>query len=88
MAANYQRRLKIYEWVSYVLIAAATAIYFLLRSQGAAALNLTLVVLVLAVFCRLMMERTRRQASDAENEELKEDLRRLTQLYAEAKKKS
>ena len=43
---------------------------------------------MLAVFCRLMMERTRRQAADAENDELKNDLRRLTQLYAEEKKKN
>ena len=35
-----------------------------------------------------MMERTRRLAADAENDELKNDLRRLTQLYAEARKKA
>ena len=84
---NYQRRLRIYEWISYMLIVGATVVYFILRDRGAWALNLTLCVLVLAVFSRLMMERTRRQAADAENEELKNDLRRLTQLYAEEKKK-
>jgi uncharacterized membrane protein (DUF106 family) len=63
-------------------------VYFVLRSRGAGALNLTLCILVVAVFCRLMMERTRRLAADAENEELKNDLRRLTQLYAEARKKN
>ncbi len=85
---NYQRTLRIYEWISYILIIAATVVYFILRSRGAGALNLTLCILVLAVFCRLMMERTRRQAADAENDELKNDLRRLTQLYAEERKKN
>ena len=68
---NYQRTLRIYEWISYILIIAATVVYFILHSRGAGALNLTLCILVLAVFCRLMMERTRRQAADAENDELK-----------------
>ena len=85
---NYQRNLKIYEYISYLLIIGATVLYFLFHKDGPWALNLTLCVLVLAVFSRLMMERTRRQAADAENEELKNDLRRLTQLYAEEKKKS
>ncbi|MBP5644732.1 MAG: hypothetical protein J6W95_02260 [Bacteroidales bacterium] len=88
MAINYQRRLKVYEWVSYILILGATVLYFVLRSQGAQALNLTLVLLVLAIACRLMMERTRRQAADAELDELREDLRKLTQLYTEEKKKN
>ena len=85
---NYQRNLKIWEWVSYILIIGATVVYFLFHKQGAWALNITLVVLVLAVFSRLMMERTRREAADAENEELRNDLRKLTQLYAEEKKKN
>ena len=88
MAINYQRRLRIYEWTSYILILGATVLYFVLRSQGAQALNLTLVLLVLAIACRLMMERTRRQAADAELDELREDLRKLTQLYAEEKKRN
>ena len=88
MATKYQTRLRIYEWISYLLIVGATVVYFVLRDQGAAALNLTLVILVVAIFCRLMMERTRRQAADAELDELREDLRRLTQLYAEEKKRN
>jgi hypothetical protein len=36
----------------------------------------------------MMMERTRRQAADAEIDVLKSDLRRLTQLYSEEKKKN
>lgn len=85
---NYQRTLKIYEWISYILIIGATVLYFLLCDQGPYALNLTLCILVLAIFCRLMMERTRRKAADEENDELKEDLRKLTQLYASEKKKN
>lgn len=85
---NYQRKLRIYEWISYILIVGATVVYFVLRSRGPWALNMTLCILVLAMFSRLMMERTRRQAADAENDELKNDLRRLTQLYAEEKKRN
>lgn len=85
---NYQRNLRIYEYISYFLIIAATVVYFIFRSQGHSAVNLTLVILILAIFSRMMMERTRRQAADAENDELKADLRRLTQLYAEEKKKN
>ncbi len=77
-----QTKLKIFEWASYILIIGATVIYFALRPNGMA---LTLVVLVLAIFMRLLMERTRRSACEEENEELKNDLRRLTQLLAEAK---
>jgi c-di-AMP phosphodiesterase-like protein len=85
---NYQRTLRIYEWISYILIIGATIICFVLRSRGAWALNLTICILLLAIFCRLMMERTRRLAADAENDQLKDDLRRLTHLYAEEKKKN
>lgn len=85
---NYQRTLKVYEWISYILILGATVVYFLFRQNGQSAVALTLCILVLAVFARLMMERTRRLAADAENEELKTDLRRLTQLLAEEKKKN
>lgn len=88
MAINYQRRLRIYEWISYLLIIGATVLYFVMKSQGPSALNLTLVLLVLAIACRLMMERTRRQAADDELDELREDLRKLTLLYAEEKKKN
>lgn len=85
---NHQTKLRIYEWASYILILGATLVWFFMRNMGAPALNLTLIILVLALFCRMMMERTRRQAADAEIEELRTDLRRLTQLYAEEKKKN
>lgn len=82
---SHNTALKIYEWASYLLIVGATVIYFMLKESGIA---LTLVVLVLAIFMRLMMERTRRKVCEEENDELRADLRRLTQLYAEEKKKN
>lgn len=82
---SHNTALKIYEWASYLLIVGATVIYFMLKERGIA---LTLVALVLAIFMRLMMERTRRKACEEENDELRADLRRLTQLYAEEKKKN
>lgn len=85
---NYQKTLRVYEWISYILIIGATVVYFMLRSQGSWVFTLTFGILALAVFFRLMMERVRRQAADEEIEELKNDLRRLTQLYAEEKKKN
>lgn len=85
---NHQTKLRLYEIVSYILIIGATVIYFIFREQGPGALNLTLIVLILAVLSRMMMERTRRQAADAEIDILRNDLRRLTQLYAEEKKKN
>lgn len=85
---NYQRNLRIYEIISYILIIGATVVYFVFHKKGAGALNLTLIILILAVLSRMMMERTRRQAADAEIDVLKSDLRRLTQLYSEEKKKN
>ena len=45
------------------------------------------ILLVLAMFMRMMMERTRRKACEDEIDELQNDLRRLTRLLAEEKKK-
>lgn len=78
-------RLKIFEYASYVLLIAATAVYFIAKTPG---LPYVLVILVLAMFMRLMMERTRFKMSEEENAELRLDLRRLTQLLAEEKKKN
>lgn len=84
---NYQRNLRIYEYISYFLLLAATVICFAFRT-ALWRLDATLLLIMLALFARLMMERTRYKAADAENDELKNDLRRLTQLYAEEKKKN
>ena len=82
---SHKTAIKIYEIASYVLILGATAIYFWLRQQG---LSLTMLILALAIFCRWMMDRHRFRACDEENDQLRDDLRRLTQLYAEEKKKN
>ncbi|MCQ2273613.1 MAG: hypothetical protein MJZ86_02335 [Bacteroidales bacterium] len=84
---NYQRNLRIFEYVSYFLLLAATVVCFAFR-DALWRLDVTLLLIMLALFARLMMERTRYKAADAENDELKADLRRLTQLYAEEKKKN
>jgi hypothetical protein len=82
---SHKTAIKVYEIASYVLILGATAIYFWLRQQG---LALTMLILALAIFCRWMMDRHRFRACDEENDQLRDDLRRLTQLYAEEKKKN
>ena len=82
---SYATTLKIYEYLSYLMIVAATVIYFALKPNSAL---LTMVVLVLAVFMRLMMERTRRKALEEENDELKNDLRRLTALLEKKERNS
>lgn len=82
---THKTTLKIYEWLSYILLLGATVVYFVLKSR---AVGLVMGILVLAVFSRLMMERTRTKACEEENEQLKDDLRRLTLLLAEEKKKN
>ncbi|MBQ7279534.1 MAG: hypothetical protein IJR13_02255 [Bacteroidales bacterium] len=81
---THKTALKIYEWASYLLIVGATLIYIFLKAEGVV---LTMLVLVLAMFMRMMMERTRRKACEDEIDELQNDLRRLTRLLAEEKKK-
>ena len=88
---SHKTAIKIYEIVSYVLILGATAVYFMLKSRQQApglSLSLTMVLVALAVAMRWMMERHRFKACDEENDQLKEDLRRLTLLLAEEKKKN
>ncbi|MCQ2299264.1 MAG: hypothetical protein MJZ81_03980 [Bacteroidales bacterium] len=70
---------KIYEWGSYILIVAATLVFFLMDKN----VQLTLLVLVIAVYLRVMMYRSRCKSFEDENDELKEDLRKLTQLLKE-----
>ncbi len=82
---SHKTAIKIYEIASYVLILGATVLYFVLKQQG---LSLTMLALALAIFCRWMMDRHRYRACDEENDQLRDDLRRLTQLYAEEKKKN
>lgn len=87
ISMSYKTALKVYEIASYILILGATVIYFILKKEGIG-LSMTLLILVLAVFCRMMMERTRYKACEEENEQLSEDLRRLTKLLADERKKN
>lgn len=82
---SHKTAIRIYEIASYVLILGATAIYFIMKSNG---LSLTMVVLVLAIFCRWMMDRHRYRSCEEENDQLRADMRRLTMLLAEEKKKN
>lgn len=75
---------KIYEWVSYLLIAGATVYFFVSHKE----VTITMLGIVGALFCRNMMYRTRYKMFEEENEELKVDLRRLTNLLEVEKKKN
>lgn len=95
---NHKTALKIYEIVSYVLILAATAMFLAytfrdsiasLRQVNSAFLLLVGTLLLAAAgFARMFMERERFRSCDEENDKLREDLRRLTLLLAEEKKKN
>ena len=88
VAMSYKTAIKIYEIASYVLILGATVVYFMLKtSDKANGLSLTMLLVALAVGMRWMMERHRFKSCEEENDQLKEDLRRLTLLLAEEKKK-
>ena len=82
---SHKTALKIYEYASYLLIIGATVLYFTLKAEG---LALTMLVLALAMTMRMLMERQRFKACEEENDQLKDDLRRLTLLLAEEKKKN
>ena len=47
-----------------------------------------MILVALAILMRMMMERHRFRSAEEEIDQLKDDLRRLTQLYAEEKKKN
>lgn len=84
---SHKTAIKIYEIASYVLILGATAAYFLLKTSDLR-LSLTMILVALAILMRMMMERHRFRSAEEEIDQLKDDLRRLTQLYAEEKKKN
>ncbi|MBP5189916.1 MAG: hypothetical protein J6031_03255 [Bacteroidales bacterium] len=77
-------QIKIYEWASYALILAAT-IYFFVSGKE---VTITMFGIVLALFCRNLMCRTRLKMVEEENEEMMVDLRRLTNLLEVEKKKN
>ena len=74
---------KIYEWASYLLIIGATVYFFVSGKE----LTITMMGIILALFCRTMVSRTRCRMFEEENDELKVDLRRLTNLLEIEKKK-
>lgn len=74
--------IKIYEWASWACILGATVMCFFRTMPS---IVFSALLLALGVFMRLMIERKRREEIEAENEELRNDLRRLTLLLAEAK---
>ncbi len=73
---------KIYEWASYVMLLAATAFFFIARER----VSITLIVLMVSIFLRALMYRTRCKAYEEENSDLKRDLRRLTAVLKEKEK--
>ena len=63
--------------------------YFVLKGEGPVLRVFLLMLLVsLALVCRWLMERHRFRSAEEEIDQLKDDLRRLTLLFAEEKKKN
>lgn len=86
---SHKTAIKVYEIASYVLILAATVLYFVLKgSVPVLRIFLLMMLVALALVCRWMMERHRFRSAEDEIDQLKDDLRRLTQLYAEEKKRN
>ncbi len=73
---------KIYEWASYLLLLGATVVFFVTSKN----VQLTLLVLVVAVYLRALMYRARYKSYEEENDTLKRDLRRLTAALKESEK--
>lgn len=72
--------------MSYLFIVAATVFVFM-QQKMMNALVIAALLLALGMFMRMLMERTRYKACEEENDDLKSDLRRLTALLAEEKRK-
>ena len=84
---SHKTAIRLYELISYVLILGATVVFFLLKDSPMR-LSLTMILVTLAVAMRWLMERHRAKSADEEIDQLQADLRRLTQLLAEEKKKN
>ena len=84
---NHDKEIKIYKYVSYALLIGATVVFLMLRKPNPHLANtLTLLLLVVAMFMRMLMERARRKSFEEENESLKADLKHLTSLLRKEKK--
>lgn len=84
---SHKTAIRLYEIASYILILGATVVFFLLKDNPMR-LSLTMVLVALAIAMRWLMERERAKSADEEIDQLQADLRRLTQLLAEEKKKN
>ncbi|MBQ9638810.1 MAG: hypothetical protein IJV22_04565 [Bacteroidales bacterium] len=67
---------KIYRWASYAMLAAATVAFFATGRN----VQLTLLLLVVAVYLRALMYRSRSLRYAEENEELRQMARQLTNM--------
>ena len=85
---SHKTAIKIYEIASYVLILGATVAVFLMKTEDPRRTPILFLLLIVAIFCRWMMERHRFRAANDEIDQLHDDLRRLTLLLAEEKKKN
>lgn len=85
---SHKTAIRIYEIASYVLILVATAAFFMMENTDPRRTPILLLLLIVAIFCRWMMERHRFRAANDEIDQLQADLRHLTQLLAEEKKKN
>ena len=86
---SHKTYIRIYEIASYVLILGATVLYFMLKTiNPVQRLSLVMILVALAIACRWGMAHHRFRSCEDELDQLQQDFRRLTQLYAEEKKKN
>ena len=67
---------KLCVWGSYLVIGAATVLFFVNRRQ----ILMVLLLLAISIYLRALMYRIRCKGLEEENEQLKSDLRRLSKL--------
>ncbi len=84
---NSSTAAKIYEWASYIFIIGATVLFFVMKEEAQLRIYLTLFLLIIAIYMKALMYRSRTRALESDNEELRNDLRRLTALLAEKERK-
>lgn len=89
---SHKTAVKIYEIASYVLILAATALMLVPKlkaaMEGYNLLAVIMILIALATAARWGMEHHRFRSAEGEIDQLQGDVRRLTQLLAEEKKKN
>ena len=89
---SHKTIVKIYEIASYVLILIATALVLVPQlkaaMQGVNHLAVVMILIALAMAARWGMEHHRFRSAEDEIDQLQADMRRLTLLLAEEKKKN